>query len=88
MADMDYEEAVTRQVAFDEALDRIRDEGGQAYLDGLAREDNPYADHPEPHFRNAWRGGWAEACLGIWDGPKTTEQRDEEARAYLLSIPR
>jgi len=88
MDDKEFLEAEARQNAFEETLERIETEGAQAYEDGLGREANPYVDHPEVHYARAWTGGWAQACLGIWQPYKSQEERDEEARAYLLSIPR
>jgi ribosome modulation factor len=61
-------EAVLRQMAFDDHLESIRREGAEAFRAGLSREDCPYLDHPEPHFRATWIGGMAEAALGLDEG--------------------
>jgi len=56
---------VARQALFDAEVERISAEGTDAHEAGVSVEANPYRDNPEPHFRNAWRGGWSEAALGI-----------------------
>lgn len=63
------EEAIRRQNEFDDLLDAIREEGAKAFADGLGRDDCPYLDHPEPHYRATWIGGWAEASLFGDDRP-------------------
>lgn len=61
-----------RQNDFDDKLEAIRSEGAAAYFRGDPKTDNPYAGDPEPHFENAWMGGYAEAQLGFRtpDSPK------------------
>jgi hypothetical protein len=88
MDDRDFLEAEARQNASEETLERIETEGATAYADRLGREDNPYIGHPEPHYARSWTGGWAQACLGIWKPYDSQEERDEEARQFLLSLPR
>jgi ribosome modulation factor len=59
----------SHQIAFDDKCDQIRSQGREAFEQGEAKTASPYKTHPEPHFHNAWVGGWAEAKLESMFGP-------------------
>lgn len=65
------EAAVARQNAFDERMDRIRDESRDAFLAGLGRDRCPYRGSAEPHEAVCWVGGWAEAAMDAQCGSGT-----------------
>lgn len=58
-----HDDAIRRHNEFEDRLELVRQEGAQAFADGLGRDACPYLDHPEPHYRTSWIGGWAEASL-------------------------
>lgn len=51
------------QNQFDDQIERIRAEGREAFAAGILKTASPYKEHVQPHFNNAWIGGWAEAKL-------------------------
>lgn len=71
--------AEARLNEFHATLRRIEAEGAQAFADGLERGANPYVGHPERHYATSWTGGWAQACLGIWQAPDSHHQAAEDA---------
>lgn len=66
---LNHADDIRRQNEFDDRLELIRQEGAQAFADGLGRDACPYLDHPEPHYSTTWIGGWAEASLFGDDHP-------------------
>lgn len=54
-----------------------REEGWQAYQDGIRSKDNPYDIVSEPQAHDAWRDGWNSASVedGLlchpWMGPSS-----------------
>jgi hypothetical protein len=67
--------AEVAQLAFDTALDRVREEGRRARQDAADKESNPYRGSREPHLAAAWAGGWAEVALDARFAPAAPGRR-------------
>ena len=63
---LSLDDRIALQNAFDARMAVVRCEGAMAYRNGIPQGQNPYEKASKPNEYQTWRGGWAEAYLGIY----------------------